>query len=163
MVSATMIFTACRGQACIGWIAVPAMILALTGCASTASKLEYDASLFPGGNWRVDCTDDHAKAQTTCFAGTFASSSTATSKAFQIIYINKIGPLLMVNNDFPGETPTVRVDDGPVLSDPSAIVEALRAGRTAYVVFYQWPRGEERMTVDVTGFSAAYRALLQRL
>lgn len=135
---------------------------ALASCASTGNLSAKVAESTLASGWRVDCTGDQFKAQRTCFAGTFGDTR-ATLKFFQIGYVNGAGPGLFVPHDFPGRTPTVRVDNGPVLSDPAAIVEALKAGTTAYVVFHVWPTGEERMTVDVRGFSEAYALLLTKL
>lgn len=138
------------------------VVLLCAGCASTADVTAYKAALVPGGNWQVRCNDDHAKAERTCFAGTFGEATT-TLKYFQIAYVNGHGPILTVPNDYPGKSATVRVDSGPVLSEPTAIVSALKSGSTAYVVFYTWPYGEQRMTVSTAGFAAAYAALLAKL
>lgn len=67
--------------------------------------------------------------------------------------------ILLVPHDFPGRSPTIRVDAGPVLDKPADMVAAMRRGATAYVVFHVWPRGEERMTVSLAGFSEAYDLL----
>lgn len=141
-------------------IAVLPLCLMLAGCSSMATtKAAFDASVI--GNWRINCVDDHAKAERMCFAGSFGPDARTTLKYFQIAFVNGVGPVLVVPNDYPGQVPTVRVDEGPVLSDPAAIVQALMVGKTAYVVFYHWPEGEQRMTVDVTGFPEAYAALLK--
>lgn len=137
--------------------------MALTGCTGSAAtiKRQVDETTLASG-WRVDCKADEFKDQRTCFAGTFGDSR-HTYKFFQIAYVNGTGPRLVVPHDFPGRDATVRVDDGPVLSDPTAIVAALKSGTTAYVVFHVWPTGEERMTVDVRGFPEAYAALMAKI
>ena len=111
------------------------------------------------GGWRVDCSTDHHKAERRCFAGSFDVEG---RDAFQIVYVNRRGPVLYTPHDFPGRVPTVRVDDGPVIpaTNPNGILTALTNGRTAYVVYHRWPMGEVQMTVDVAGFAEAYSELL---
>lgn len=144
----------------IGAAAGAAMLLA--GCASTNPAMQRANDTTLASGWRVDCTDDQALAQRTCYAGTFGETS-ETLKFFQIAFVNKTGPLLRTPHDFPGRTPSVRVGDGPVLTDPAKIVEALKAGGTAYVAFDVWPYGGQRMIVKVDGFAEAYQLLLQRV
>lgn len=133
------------------------------GCRFAGRSPPDTAEHPPGGKWSVNCVADHAKAETTCFAGTFGDDARTTFSFFQITYVNGRGPNLAVPNDYPGTVPTVRVDNGPVLSDPVRIVEALKTGATAYVVYYSWPMGEEQMTVKIGGFAAAYDALLAKV
>jgi hypothetical protein len=146
-------------------VVVFVLMLALAGCSTVSSISDsvkrYDESLVAGG-WSVRCNDDQYKDERTCFAGTFGDT-TYKLKFFQIAYVDGRGPLLLTPSDFPGRTPSVRVDNGPVLTDPTAIVAALRQGGTAYVLFHAWPDGEKRMTVRLEGFGTAYDALLAKV
>lgn len=137
-------------------------VLALAGCSATAAAKKTVEAQTVAGNWRVHCTDDQFKSERTCYAGTFGETR-HTFKFFQIAYVNRTGPIVLTPHDFPGRVATVRVDDGPVLTDPAAIVNALKSGTTAYVVFHIWPTGEERMTLPVAGFAEAYAALLAKV
>lgn len=151
-------------------IALAIAIATLSACSSTgdmvALKEHYDSTIVEG-QWRVDCTYDQYKSERTCFAGTFGDDHVGQGalKFFQIAYVNKNGPLVYTPNDFPGRIATVRVDNGPVLSadHPGEIVAALKQGTTAFVTFNVWPHGEERMTVALTGFAAAYVALQAKI
>lgn len=135
--------------------------MASGGSRGAEIKRQIDATTLPSG-WRVDCLRDEYKAQTRCFAGTFAKTGVG---AFQVSFINGVGPEIIVPHDFPGRVATVRVDGGPVnpTTSPQAIVEAMKTGQTAFVVFHVWPTGEQRATVDVSGFREAYPVLLQKV
>lgn len=140
-----------------------ALLMALAACSTTGATKALKADIDAGqvnANWNVRCLDDQYKATRTCQASTFGDGR-ATFNYFQIAYVNGVGPMLVTPNDFPGRVPTVRVDNGPVLSEANKIVTAMRLGKTAYVSFHVWPTGEQRMTVDVTGFSEAYDRLLE--
>ena len=140
-------------------VAVLAMALALAGCASTSAVRTKAEATTDANGWRVDCRSDQYTNERTCFAGTFGKGARSALSFFQIAYVNGKGPHLFVPHDFPGRTPTVRVDNGAVLTDPKAIVSALSAGSTAYVVFHVWPTGEDRMSVSTAGFASAYQRL----
>jgi hypothetical protein len=145
-----------------------AMAAMLAGCSSSgnAIKARIDATTLSHAvgeeGWRVDCLTDHHKAETRCFAGSFDQDGRG---AFQMVYLNGKGPILYTPNDFPGRVATVRVDNGPVIPETNArgIVEALKVGKVAYVIYHRWPSGEEKMTVDVRGFAEAYQVLLTKL
>lgn len=131
----------------------------LNGCTAGASAVRSELSgTTLASGWRVFCKDDQFKAERTCTAGTFGDTR-HTFKFFQVYFVNGKGPFLLVPHDFPGRSPTIRVDAGPVLDKPADMVAAMRRGATAYVVFHVWPRGEERMTVSLAGFSEAYDLL----
>lgn len=131
---------------------------ALVGCASTGAAVKRAESTTLASGWRVDCNDDQAKAERSCFAGTFDKTSGAF---FQVRYVNGAGPTVFTPEDFPGRVGSVRVDNGPVvpLNNSAAIVSHMEAGKTAYVVWNRWPSGEQRMTIDVEGFAEAHQAL----
>jgi invasion protein IalB len=112
--------------------------------------------------WTVRCAEDHHRAERRCYAGKFGKIAGMEGPPFQVYYVNKVGPKIIAGfDDFPGMMATVRVDNGRVIpvSNPGAIIDALRSGRTAYVIYYSWPKGEERMTVDVAGFAEALQLL----
>lgn len=145
---------------------VLAATLMLTGCAATqaleaTAKRQAETTL-PSG-WRVDCVDDQHLAQRRCYAATFVDDV-----PFQVFYLNGAGPALMPGwHTYPGRHATVRVDNGPVLTVPTgtakAIVAALGEGQTAYITYHEWPKGERRMALDLSGFNEAHHLLLEKM
>lgn len=116
--------------------------------------------------WRVDCNEDHFTNSKRCFAGTFGSApGFDRSIPFQVYFENGRGPAIMPGfNTYPGRTATIRVDSGAIRSANAAqaVINDLRSGSIAYVVYHSWPEGEKRMTVDLTGFTEAYDLLLSK-
>lgn len=113
--------------------------------------------------WRVDCTYDRFKDVNRCFAGIFGEAP--NTAPLQVFYLNQRGPFIMAGrHDFPGRTPTVRVDEKKPMptTDAKGIIEALKSGSTAYVVYHVWPKGERRSVVKISGFPEAYDLLQKK-
>lgn len=148
------------------FVATAVMVIGapLAGCTTTdgmAIKRDIDANTLPSG-WTVRCTDDAYAAVRTCRAGKFGDEPNPAP--FQVFFENGKGPFIQAGlNDFPGRTATVRVDSGKVRpqEDARGIVGDLINGQTALVTYNVWPTGQERMSVNISGFAEAYEKLKQ--
>lgn len=148
-------------------------LLMVAGCQTSAApetKVSTASAPTPANRseegWHVSCQYDQFKAERRCWTGTFGEKTPGLIlRFFQVSYTNGKGPSIWVPHDFPGRVATVRVDNGPVVSvtDASRIVEQLKAGTTAYVVFHVWPDGQRKMIVNLTGFNEAYAELQKTL
>jgi len=137
-----------------------ALLFTVAACSPTSQAVYRRAidTTLPSG-WRVDCNYDQFKAENRCFAATFSDDA-----PFQVVYINDSGPTLFTPHNYPGRRGTVRVDDGPVrfFEDATNIVNDMKVGQKAFVVYHVWPEGERNMIVDITGFSQAFALLQQK-
>lgn len=135
-------------------------MFALAACSPSGNAIIQNAKQTTlSSGWRVDCNYNQFKAENRCFAATFSGSS-----PFQIVFINQSGPTIFTPHTFPGRRGTVRVDNGKVrfFEDAVGIVNDMKVGEKAFVVYHVWPEGERKMIVDITGFSEAYELLLKK-
>jgi hypothetical protein len=161
-------FTRRRMQLALPTISL--LMLILAACSSTPSNsIEKNvlATTLPSG-WRVDCLPDQYTAVTRCFAGTFGAKEGTSRKnvPFQVYFLNKDGPKILAGfNTYPGKVALVRVDNTAPLpaTKSTELVSRLQSGATAYVTYYVWPEGPERMRVDLSGFPEAYALLREKL
>lgn len=133
---------------------------------------------FVNENWYVDCDEDRVTAIRSCFARTSGQVLGQDGEPygqkiipFKVVYIGNLGPFVEVGvHDFPGRTPIVRVDhnepiivqdDGGVrASSPNpALVQQMLSGHIARATYHVWPKGQEQMYVNLTGFDQAWQRL----
>ncbi|HOT82553.1 MAG TPA: hypothetical protein PLP17_06150 [Oligoflexia bacterium] len=117
--------------------------------------------------WSVSCLTDQVTTVRRCWAATFARPMShdgmpygRANIAFQVSYLNDLGPYIITLNDYPGRDPTIRIDnnhpmkftiDGP----QPQIVNVLRTGEVARVRRWVWPKGSEDIFVVLRGLSEA--------
>lgn len=140
---------------------------------STQAVMSQVAETTLSSGWRVDCVADEIRATRRCFAGTFGTPDYGGSKSipFQVVVYESStgeqhGPVVEPGfNTWPGQNPTVRVDQNPPITDMGSrrLIEELETGSAAKAEYWVWPEGSRRMAVDLTGFSEAFQLLMSKV
>lgn len=156
----------------------------LGGCTTTESKPSpdeiYRAELSElrrvNANWSSDCTITNPLEKTRrCFLATSAQRISASGDPvgslkdnFQIYYLNESGPYFRISNhNYPGRTPSVRVDDNQVIQLPNTATETYQnvanqmlLGKRMLAQFTVWPDSMDTyMLVDLEGFNDGWKRL----
>lgn len=146
--------------------------------ARVALMEQQRSTRYVNSNWYVDCAVDAVSAVRRCYASTFGKSLGHDGEPygsniipFKVVYVDKSGPYVEVGvHDFPGRTPTVRIDDNKPVSvqdyggvqapspDP-LLVQQMLSGRVTRATYHVWPKGPEQMYVDISGFDQAWQRL----